>query len=127
MRMLFPSPATESFRDYLLALLILCNFYMNVSQVGRARGAQKRLPLDRRALLFRWGLAFHSLLASAALAVSILLRERECFIWLLTTGLLWSMGSSLLGLNLLGEKRGVFLQLCPSILLAFIECYLRSQ
>src|SRR5690606_185025 len=127
MRMLFPSPATESFRDYLLALLVLCNFYMNVSQVGRARGAQKRLPLDRSALLFRWGLAFHSVLASAALAVSILFRERDGFCWLLTTGLLRSMGSSLLALNLLGEKRGVFLQLCPSILGACIECDLRSQ
>lgn len=127
MRMLFPSPSIESFRDYLLALLVLCNFYMNVSQVGRARRAQKHLPLDWRDVLFRWGLAFQSLLASAALAVSILYRERDYFIWILTTGLLWSLGSSLLGLKLLGEKRGVYLQLCPSILVAFIECYLRSQ
>lgn len=127
MRMLFPSPSIESFRDYLLALLVLCNFYMYVSQVGRARRAQNHLPLDWRDLLFRWGLALQSLLASAALAVSILYRERDYFIWILTTGLLWGLGSSLLGLKLLGEKRGVYLQLCPSILVAFIECYLRSQ
>jgi len=127
MRMLCPFHATDSVRDYLLMFLVLCNFYISVSQVGQPRRVQKLEPLGGRELIFRWGLAFQSMLASAALAVSILFRERECFIWLLTTGLLWSIGSSLLGLNLLGEKRGIFLQLCPSILVAFTEYYLRSQ